>query len=82
MESVSWLTSRTVAEQSPCLFVQSARAFELAMRGGERVGRLPLKLSTMLETVGALYAVPASVSVTAAIDALKAVARTHPGTDD
>ncbi|AOJ43437.1 LysR family transcriptional regulator [Burkholderia lata] len=79
MESVSWQTNRVVAEQSPCLFVQSARAFELAVRSGERVGRLPLKLSTMPETVGALYAAPAGVSVTAAIDALKAVTRTEPG---
>ncbi|WP_254603426.1 hypothetical protein [Burkholderia lata] len=79
MESVSWQTNRAVAEQSPCLFVQSARTFELAERAGERVGRLPLKLSTMPETVGALYAAPASVSVTAAIDALKAVTRTDPG---
>ncbi|WP_256941128.1 MULTISPECIES: hypothetical protein [Burkholderia] len=71
-----------MAEQSPCLFVQSARAFELAASAGERVGRLTLKLSTMPETVGALYAAPSSGSVAAAIDALKAVTRTHPGMDD
>ncbi|MBN3845030.1 LysR family transcriptional regulator, partial [Burkholderia sp. Ac-20349] len=82
MESVSWQTNRAVAEQLPCLFVQSARAFALAARAGERVGRLPLKLSTMPETVGALYAAPAGVSVAAAIDALKAVTRTDPGADD
>ncbi|MDN7697079.1 LysR substrate-binding domain-containing protein [Burkholderia semiarida] len=82
MESVSWQTNRAVADQSPCLFVQSARAFDLAARAGERVGRLPLKLSTMPETVGALYAAPASVSVAAAIDALSAVTRTHPGADE
>ena len=34
MESVSWQTNRMVAGQSPCLFVQSARAFELAVRAG------------------------------------------------
>ncbi|KFG94513.1 LysR family transcriptional regulator [Burkholderia paludis] len=82
MESVSWQTNRTVAEQSPCLFVQSSRAFGLAMRAGERVGRLPLKLSTMPDRVGALHAAPASASIAAAIDALKAVTRAHPGADE
>ncbi|EDT40642.1 transcriptional regulator, LysR family [Burkholderia ambifaria MEX-5] len=82
MESVSWQTNRAVAGQSPCLFVQSARGFDSAARAGERVGRLPLKLSTMPDTVGALYAAPASVSVAAVIDALKAATRTHPGADD
>ncbi len=81
MESVSWQTNRAVAEQAPCLFVQSARAFDLATHAGERVGRLPLKLSTMPDTVGALYAAPASVSVAAAIDALKAVTHPPPGAD-
>ncbi|QTD93849.1 LysR substrate-binding domain-containing protein [Burkholderia anthina] len=79
MESVSWQTNRVVAEQTPCLFVQSARAFAMAAGAGERVGRLPLKLSTMPETVGALYAAPASASVAAALDALKAVTRAQPG---
>ena len=46
---------------------------------GEQVGRLPLKLSTMPDTVGALYSAPAGVSVAAAIDALKAVTRMEPG---
>ncbi|WP_244108694.1 hypothetical protein [Burkholderia anthina] len=76
---MSWQTNRVVAEQTPCLFVQSARAFAMAAGAGERVGRLPLKLSTMPETVGALYAAPASASVAAAIDALKAVTRAPSG---
>ncbi|RQR35616.1 LysR family transcriptional regulator [Burkholderia sp. Bp9015] len=79
MESVSWQTNRAVAEQTPCLFVQSARAFGMAAAAGERVGRLPLKLSTMPDTVGALFAAPAGTSVAAAIDALKAVTREPPG---
>ncbi len=79
MESVSWQTNRAVAEQTPCLFAPSARAFAMAADAGERVRRLPLKPSTMPDTVGALYAAPASGSVTAAIDALKAVTREPPG---
>ncbi|RXV69530.1 hypothetical protein D1006_31315 [Burkholderia stabilis] len=39
MESVSWQTSRAVAEQSACLFVLSARAFDLAAPASRR-GRL------------------------------------------
>ncbi|MBF5009641.1 LysR substrate-binding domain-containing protein [Burkholderia pseudomultivorans] len=75
MESVSWAANRTIAEQSTCLFVQSAGAFDMAARAGERTARLPLKLSMMPDSVGALYAAPASASVTAVIDALKDVAR-------
>ncbi len=39
MESVSWQTNCAVAEQSPCLFVQSARArqsFGKLTAGGKR----------------------------------------------
>ena len=50
-----------------------------AGRARGEVGRLPLKLSTMPDTVGALYSAPAGVSVAAAIDALKAVTRMEPG---
>ncbi len=74
-ESASWQTSRAVAEQSAC-------AFDPAARAGEHVGRLPLKRSTMPDTVGAPYAAPVSGPVAAALDARKAVTHTQPGTDD
>lgn len=74
-ESVSWRTSRAVAEQSAC-------AFDPAARAGERVGRLPPKLSTMPDTVGAPYAALVSGPVAAALDARKAVTHTQPATDD
>lgn len=75
MESVSWQTNCAVALQSPCLFVQSDLAFRIGVKGGARLGRLPLTLSTMPNTVGALFAAPVSVSVAAVIDALKDVTR-------
>ncbi|WP_157378448.1 LysR substrate-binding domain-containing protein [Burkholderia ubonensis] len=81
MESVSWPTNRLVAEQMPCLFVQSS----WAARAGERQGclrRLPLKLSTMPETVGALYAAPAGAAIAAVIAALKEVAKRQTAGDD
>ncbi|WP_249744847.1 hypothetical protein [Burkholderia pyrrocinia] len=57
------------------------KAFGDFERTFKATGRLPLKLSTMPDTVGALHAAPASVSVAAAIDALKVVTGPHPGAD-
>lgn len=74
MESVSWLTNCMVAKQLPCLFVSSERTFGLDVGDVAALSTLPLRLSTIPETVGALYTAPASASVRVVIDALKAAA--------
>jgi DNA-binding transcriptional LysR family regulator len=73
LESVSHQTNRAVARRQPCLFVASAKSFARS-DADPALRALPLSLSTVVQTVGVLYAEPCSAVVATMIDALVTVA--------
>lgn len=76
MESVSHQTNHAVARRQPCLFVSSAKRLSVPGDADPTMCALPLTLSTVVPTVGVLYAEPCSAAVATMLDALDYVART------
>lgn len=72
LESVSHLTNCALAQRIPCLFVSSQRGLTRDY-GAAPLSRLPLALSTVSKTVGALYSQPCGAAVTAVLTALMAI---------
>jgi DNA-binding transcriptional LysR family regulator len=71
MESVAHSTNCAVAQRIPCLFVASARGLESTSNGMHALYRSPLRLSTITQTIGALYSTPCSAAAATVIEALK-----------
>ncbi|WP_321815514.1 MULTISPECIES: LysR substrate-binding domain-containing protein [unclassified Paraburkholderia] len=73
LETLSKETSALIAQRLPCLYITSFKNWRLADRRGEKVHRLPLRITTIPEAVCAAFCKPAGFSVGAVIEAMKQI---------
>lgn len=73
LETLSKETSALVAQRHQCLYITSSRGWSLAHRRGEKVHRLPLRVTTIPEAVGVAFCSPVGVSVSKVIEAMKLI---------
>ncbi|WP_322095444.1 LysR substrate-binding domain-containing protein [Paraburkholderia bannensis] len=73
LETLSKETSALIAQRLPCLYITSFKNWRLAERRGEKVHRLPLRITTIPEAVCAVFCKLAGSSVRAVVDAIRHV---------